>query len=41
LLVADPAAFATVPQAINNEGTIVGDWNDAAGNTHGFIATPH
>jgi len=41
LLVADPAAFVTIPEGINNAGTVVGGWNAADGNSHGFIATPH
>jgi uncharacterized membrane protein len=40
LLVADPAAFVTIPEAINDAGTVVGGWNTAGGNSRGFIATP-
>jgi len=35
-----PGAVMTFPQAINNDGVIVGNWVDAAGAGHGFIATP-
>jgi probable HAF family extracellular repeat protein len=35
-----PGAAATVASDINNRGTIVGDYFDADGNDHGFIAKP-
>ena len=35
-----PGASGTVPEGINESGEISGTWFDAAGNTHGFFATP-
>lgn len=35
-----PGATDTLPQGIANSGAIVGQYFDADGNTHGFIATP-
>ena len=35
-----PGIVETFGEGINNDGQIVGGWNDASGVTHGFIATP-
>jgi hypothetical protein len=35
-----PGASGTVPEGINESGDISGNWFDAAGNNHGFFATP-
>jgi uncharacterized membrane protein len=35
-----PDAAATMPYAVNDAGWIVGSFRDAAGVTHGFLATP-
>ena len=35
-----PGATNTFPESVNNAGQVSGLWHDAAGNTHGFIATP-
>ena len=35
-----PGATGTVPEGINDSGDISGTWLDAAGNYHGFFATP-
>jgi len=35
-----PGAVSTLPEGINDLGQIVGLWNDALGQQHGFIATP-
>ncbi len=38
-----PAAWgsgALIGEGLNNHGQVVGPWDDAARNTHGFIATP-
>jgi hypothetical protein len=39
-LVTFPGAAATLPEAITNGGVIAGIWNDAEGNSHGFVAIP-
>lgn len=39
-LIGVPGATLTAGEAINDAGQVSGLWNDAAGNTHGFIATP-
>jgi len=39
-LIALPGAAKTDGEGINNAGQIVGPWVDAAGNFHGFLATP-
>jgi len=37
----DPAAYeGTFAAAINNSGVIVGSYEDSAGYSHGFVATP-
>jgi hypothetical protein len=40
-LLSYPGAVFTAPEAIANDGTIVGVWFGADFNTHGFIATKH
>lgn len=35
-----PGATSTIAWDINNRGEIVGQYTDAAGQTHGYIATP-
>lgn len=39
-LLAAPGMFSTIPQGMNNAGTIVGSTDDGSGISHGFIATP-
>jgi hypothetical protein len=35
-----PGAAGTIPEGITDSGRISGTWLDAAGNPHGFFATP-
>ena len=35
-----PGMVNTIPQGINNAGTIIGSTDDGTGISHGFIATP-
>ena len=35
-----PGATLTVPEGIDDSGRVAGQWTDAGGNTHGFVAAP-
>jgi hypothetical protein len=39
-LVVFPGATRTFPQGISNSGVVVGEYSDADGNIHGFVAAP-
>jgi len=32
-----PSAYSTLPEGINDDGTVVGTWGDGQGNFHGFV----